>query len=141
MIYPTDKELQTLKEAYDTGELPYCEYIETLIRTYQDQMGTDDGGNLIHSALIRAMYDMLRASQVHEWCGKEDEIYENIKRLLLSYVNIKPTYDGGTKFVLIEKEPEPVYSQPRMTPYEYRRAQVYATGNKWAIENFHAVHD
>ena len=30
---------------------------------------------------------------------------------------------------------------PRMTPYERTRAQVYATGNKWAIENFHATHD
>lgn len=29
----------------------------------------------------------------------------------------------------------------RMTPYERTRAAVYATGNKWAIENFHATHD
>lgn len=27
------------------------------------------------------------------------------------------------------------------TPYERTKAQVYATGNKWAIENFHATHD
>ena len=25
--------------------------------------------------------------------------------------------------------------------YERTKAQVYATGNKWAIENFHATHD
>jgi len=29
----------------------------------------------------------------------------------------------------------------RPTPYERTKAQVYATGNKWAIENFHATHD
>ena len=29
----------------------------------------------------------------------------------------------------------------RQTPYERTRAAVYATGNKWAIENFHATHD
>lgn len=29
----------------------------------------------------------------------------------------------------------------RLTPYEKLRSQVYATGNKWAIENFHATHD
>ena len=29
----------------------------------------------------------------------------------------------------------------RQTPYERTKAQVYATGNKWAIENFHATHD
>lgn len=33
---------------------------------------------------------------------------------------------------------EPQY---RETPYERTKRQVYATGNKWAIENFHATHD
>jgi hypothetical protein len=31
--------------------------------------------------------------------------------------------------------------RPRATPYERTRAAVYATGNKYAIENFHATHD
>lgn len=31
--------------------------------------------------------------------------------------------------------------QPRMSAYERTKAAVYATGNKWAIENFHATHD
>lgn len=29
----------------------------------------------------------------------------------------------------------------RPSAYERARAAVYATGNKWAIENFHATHD
>ena len=32
-------------------------------------------------------------------------------------------------------------AKPRMSAYERAKAQVYATGNKWAIENFHATHD
>ena len=28
----------------------------------------------------------------------------------------------------------------RMSPYERTRAQVYATGNRWQIENFEATH-
>lgn len=28
-----------------------------------------------------------------------------------------------------------------LTPQERTRAQVYATGNKWAIENFEATHN
>lgn len=28
----------------------------------------------------------------------------------------------------------------RLTPYERTRNAVYATGNKWAIENFNATH-
>lgn len=30
---------------------------------------------------------------------------------------------------------------PGSTPYERTKAQVYASENKWAIENFHATHD
>jgi hypothetical protein len=29
----------------------------------------------------------------------------------------------------------------RLSPYERTRAAVYATGNKWAIENFEATHN
>lgn len=29
----------------------------------------------------------------------------------------------------------------RMTHYERTKTQVYATGNKWAIENFEATHN
>lgn len=29
----------------------------------------------------------------------------------------------------------------KTSAYDRTKAQVYATGNKWAIENFHATHD
>lgn len=32
-------------------------------------------------------------------------------------------------------------SRPRESAYDRLKAEVYATGNKWAIENFHATHD
>lgn len=32
-------------------------------------------------------------------------------------------------------------SQRKQTHYERTRDQVYATGNKWAIENFNATHN
>lgn len=32
------------------------------------------------------------------------------------------------------------YPSNRMTHYERRRAAVYATGNRWAIENWNATH-
>ena len=32
-------------------------------------------------------------------------------------------------------------AQKPISSYERTKAQVYATGNKWAIENFHATHD
>jgi hypothetical protein len=38
------------------------------------------------------------------------------------------------------KVTETAYEGPRMSVYERRRADVYATGNKWAIENFEATH-
>lgn len=33
------------------------------------------------------------------------------------------------------------FEHKKLTPYERTKARVYATGNKWAIENFHATHD
>jgi len=41
------------------------------------------------------------------------------------------------------KEEEMVYhiKPTRLSVYERTRAQVYATGNKWAIENFEATHN
>lgn len=33
------------------------------------------------------------------------------------------------------------YDGSYSSPYDRTKAQVYATGNKWAIENFHATHD
>lgn len=30
--------------------------------------------------------------------------------------------------------------KPRMSHYDRTKAKVYATGNKWAIENFEATH-
>lgn len=32
-------------------------------------------------------------------------------------------------------------SASTLSPYERTRAAVYATGNKWAIENFNATHN
>ncbi len=40
-----------------------------------------------------------------------------------------------------EEDERPRESRVRLNPYERTRARVYATGNKWAIENFHATHD
>ncbi len=40
-----------------------------------------------------------------------------------------------------EKEAKASKSHTRpLSPYERTRASVYATGNKWAIENFNATH-
>ena len=51
------------------------------------------------------------------------------------------TYDGDECPYPQEKHCELYRPVRRMTPYERTKAQVYATGNKWAIENFHATHD
>lgn len=32
-------------------------------------------------------------------------------------------------------------TKKQLSQYEKTKAKVYATGNKWAIENFHATHD
>lgn len=47
--------------------------------------------------------------------------------------------DKGTICDAYEKQARDY--RPRMSAYERTKAAVYATGNKWAIENFHATHD
>ena len=42
--------------------------------------------------------------------------------------------------VMEEENVRPTRPVRRMSPYERTKAQVYATGNKWAIENFNATH-
>ena len=48
----------------------------------------------------------------------------------------KNTVENGCIFSDV-KQVKPVR---KPTPYERTRAAVYATGNKWAIENFEATH-
>ena len=38
------------------------------------------------------------------------------------------------------QEEKPTHRTRPLTPYERTRSAVYATGNKWAIENFNATH-
>ena len=55
-----------------------------------------------------------------------DEIIRQIKSVRCEEVEQKAD---------VEKE----YTRP-LTPYERCRNAVYATGNRWAIENFNATH-
>lgn len=48
--------------------------------------------------------------------------------------------DRCDNFDSIRISPEIKKQFRRQTPYERTRAAVYATGNKWAIENFNATH-
>ena len=47
------------------------------------------------------------------------------------------TYEEFSNWVEDNFEMKESYYQ---SPYERTRAMVYATGNKWAIENFNATH-
>ena len=49
--------------------------------------------------------------------------------------------DKGTICDAYEQKPSRYQPTPRMSMYERTKAQVYATGNKWAIENFNATHN
>ena len=53
------------------------------------------------------------------------------------------TVDGCEQYIIhdirIIEQPEAVSPLPPR-PYERTRAAVYATGNRWAIENFNATH-
>ena len=48
--------------------------------------------------------------------------------------------DCEYQIISVEGEEEKEYHSPRLSPYERARNAVYATGNKWAIENCNLTH-
>ena len=56
-----------------------------------------------------------------------------------AYVLVK-LVDDHIKVEVHELEPWVAPKPRKATPYERTRAMVYATGNRWAIENFNATH-
>jgi len=52
-----------------------------------------------------------------------------------------PSKDEESKLVSRDKQNRAERPSPRVGLYEKNRRMVYAAGNKWAIENFHATHD
>lgn len=50
-------------------------------------------------------------------------------------------YDTFSRQDLEDQFLEIMQPRRKATPLERTRAQVYATGNRWAIENFNATHN
>lgn len=48
--------------------------------------------------------------------------------------------DCDYKIISVDGEEENSSNRTRYNPYQRTRSAVYATGNKWAIENFNATH-
>lgn len=70
-----------------------------------------------------------------EW--KRQECYVSSVRQCKEWYGLG--VDCDYKIISVEGEEE-YYRSPRSTPYERARAAVYATGNKWAIENWNLTH-
>ena len=47
--------------------------------------------------------------------------------------------EAEENYARLKEQEQETHSSP-MSPYERTRNAVYATGNKWAIENFNATH-
>lgn len=59
----------------------------------------------------------------------------------MNFWNCNNKKDGFfDSMICVESKREKRRERP-LSLYERTRNQVYATGNKWAIENFHATHD
>lgn len=65
-----------------------------------------------------------------------EELMESVKDEETLKYALQIAYNEG--FKESEKKHE-THSRP-LSPYERTRNAVYATGNKWAIENFNATH-
>lgn len=77
-------------------------------------------------------------------CGKETEWLRALSRvdnqtMICDECGTKEALDaaGLTEGIPVRE----AILKSSKTPYERTRRQVYATGNKWAIENFNATHN
>lgn len=66
----------------------------------------------------------MREITVCEKCGSKDIEYLGCDKCYCN--NCKAEQNSVDKYIA--------------SPYERTRAKIYATGNKWAIENFNATH-
>lgn len=55
--------------------------------------------------------------------------------------NFMQFMDDNDKAEMLSDESNLSRPQRKLSHFERTRAQVYATGNKWAIENFEATHN
>lgn len=54
-------------------------------------------------------------------------------------MQLKLEASKGSCFIIPKTRSKRISGKP-LTPYERTRAQVAATGNRWAMENFYATH-
>lgn len=78
-------------------------------------------------------------------CGKEFERLlalsrKDNKTMICDECGIKEALDDAGITENNPKRKQILNTVHKASPYERTRAQVYATGNKWAIENFEATH-
>lgn len=75
-------------------------------------------------------------------CGRD---YERLLALSRRDNQTMICDECGTKealedFAEYQSKHRKTVTKTRQTPYERTKAAVYATGNKWAIENYEATH-
>ena len=74
-----------------------------------------------------------KATYIHKKTGAVYD-YSDLGAVFAAECNDGRTFEQFIKEEFIEQ------IKPILSPYERTRAAVYATGNKWAIENFNATH-
>jgi len=95
--------------------------------------------NTMSEAIGLIAYDILSietlATRNSDELDFHDRAVWNIKSAL------EAAYMAGAASVSEPKEKPVSVQRVRQSAYDRTKGMVYATGNKWAIENFHATHD
>lgn len=102
-----------------------------------------DTGNFYAGHMVSLYYDTLDAMEEGYIDVKEVKMNRDVIDFTCDNGNVKVfALDGKLFYSKITNKPKRTYRHPMpgMSTYDRTRAMVYATGNKWAIENFNATH-
>lgn len=128
------------------------EYIDSLNKPIPELDGktTIEFYGVRHDALFRLYTDSLEAIEEGYLEGLDASQYSEynyaVHRFTVTFPDGKVMMDNTDRGIVATFFPKPKKVNPfkvahkAMTPYERTRAMVYATGNRWAIENFEATH-
>ena len=65
---------------------------------------------------------------------------EKVMTKVITFLNDCLIYNVGKIEIVNDYKVTQQFRPRKLTPFEKTRAQVQATGNKWQMENFNAVH-
>lgn len=110
----------------------------------EDAIDAYDGFNNKAERIYWDLLDVIDDGYIEDIDPKDVSLRNNRRQIHIKasdgLVTVVTNSNGEIEVNAYEDKPKVYPTRRKQSPYERTRAMVYATGNKWAIENFNALH-